>query len=109
VTAVLAPPPASSPAPAPEAELQLLLRSRSLLRRDPGGALALVEQHAASYPDGVFAQEREVLWVEALLKRRARAAAFQRAERFVAHHPSSPYAVRLRALIEQAPQDATAP
>ncbi|HMI91281.1 MAG TPA: hypothetical protein VK509_07955 [Polyangiales bacterium] len=90
--------------PMPEAELQLLLRARRSLRRDPSAARALLEQHAATYPDGVFAQERELISVEALLRQRARSEAFWRAERFIARYPSSPYAVRLRSMLEQLPK-----
>jgi len=96
--------PALGPTPTPEAELLLLLRARRSLRRDPSAAHALLEQHAATYPDGIFAQERELLSVEALLRQRARSEAFRRAERFIARHPSSPYAVRLRSMLEQRPR-----
>jgi hypothetical protein len=95
---------------APEAvdaagELALLQRSRAALRSDPAAALALAEQHAHSYPHGMFAQEREVLAIEALLRSHARAAAFSRARAFVAGHPDSPYSMRIRALLAQLPED----
>jgi outer membrane protein assembly factor BamD (BamD/ComL family) len=88
----------------PEAELALLLRSRNVLRRDPRAALALLNEHARRFPAGTFVEEREVLAVEALLRRRERASAFARAERFIAEHPRSTYAVRLRWMIEQQPR-----
>lgn len=102
---------AASDAPAAvdaEGELALLQRSRAALRGDPVAALALAEQHARAYPHGMFAQEREVLAVEALLRSHARAAAFARAHAFVGSHPDSPYAPRIRALLAQLPADPAA-
>ena len=89
----------------PDAELSLLQRSQGLLRADPAAALALAEHHADAYPRGVFAQEREVLAIEALLKRRMRALALTRAERFLKDYAGSPYAFRIALLIEQAPRE----
>jgi len=101
-------------APAPEAalasatppledELTLLQRASSALGRDPGTTLVLAEQHARDYPAGMFAQEREMLAVKALLKRGRAAEAFERAARFIAENPSSAYAVRLREMLATKP------
>src|SRR5262249_31604551 len=89
-------------------ELALLQRSRAALRRDPAAALALAEQHARAYPHGMFAQEREVLAIEALLRTHARPGALQRAQTFVIGPPDSPYAVRIRALLDELPKGSTA-
>ncbi len=89
----------------PEAELVLLQRSQAQLRRDPVRALELAEQHARDYPHGLFAQEREILAIKALLKEHrhdARLAAYARARRFLAAYPDSAYAVRVHALIDAA-------
>jgi hypothetical protein len=88
---------ASTAAPAPENELVLLERSRAALDRDPAAALSLAEAHARSYPSGIFAQEREMLAIEALLKLKRKADARARAERFVERYPDSPQAPRVRA------------
>jgi hypothetical protein len=90
-----------APPPSPERELVLLQRSQSALDRDPGAALALAEEHARDYPQGVFAQEREILAIEALLKLRQRPAALARADRFLQRHPESPHSTRVRALLER--------
>ena len=66
-------------APAPENELLLLERSRAALDAEPRLALELAETHARSYPSGVFAQERELLAIEALLKLKRKAEARERA------------------------------
>jgi hypothetical protein len=91
----------------PEAELALLDRAQRALERDPATALALSEQHARDYPHGLFAQEREVLAIEALLKLRQRAAAVTRAEDFVKHFADSPHARRVRALLDRSQRGAT--
>ncbi|HMI92281.1 MAG TPA: hypothetical protein VK509_12985 [Polyangiales bacterium] len=85
--------------PQPERELELLRRAQSALARDPRAALALSEEHARVHRDGVFAQEREVLAIEALLKLRQSTAARARAERFITRFPQSPHARRVRALL----------
>ena len=87
--------------PAPERELVLLQRSQSALDRDPGAALALAEEHARDYPRGVFAQEREILAIEALLKLRRRPEALARAELFLQRYAESPHSRRVRALLER--------
>ena len=88
--------------PSPEAELSLLQRSQLALDRAPASALVLAEQHARDYPQGVFAQEREMLAIEALLKLRDQRAAVVRAERFVQRFPDSAHVRRVRALLERA-------
>ena len=88
-------------APSPEQELALLERSRAALDRDPALALGAAQAHARAYPNGILAQEREVLAIEALLKLRRRAAAIARAEQFVRHYPESSHMRRVRALLER--------
>ncbi len=50
------------------AELTMLARARRALLNDPARALELSEDHARHYPRGTFAEEREVLAIESLLK-----------------------------------------
>jgi hypothetical protein len=86
-------------APAPESELALLRRAQGALDGDPAAALALTDQHARDYPRGLFAQEREVLAIEALLKLRRKPAAVDRAAQFMRSFAQSPHARRVRALL----------
>jgi hypothetical protein len=111
-TATSAPPRRSTAPHLREDELSLLQRSHKALRRDPAQALAIAEQHARDYPNGVFVQEREVLVLQALLKQRRRAEAIARARRFIAEQGDSPYAVRIRELLARtlnAPSTPSAP
>jgi hypothetical protein len=89
----------------PKGELELLQRAHAALRRhDSSAALELVDQHAHDYPQGVFAQEREVLAVQTLLKKQRRPEAIARAQQFVSRFGDSSYAFRMRSLIEQTPR-----
>jgi hypothetical protein len=90
-----------APSVSPEAELRLLQPAQDRLEREPSVALALAEQHARLYPHGLFAQEREILAIEALLKLRQRPAAVSRAQAFVERYPDSAHARRVRALLER--------
>jgi hypothetical protein len=96
-------------APAPEDELSLLERSRAALDAEPTLALELAESHARSYPSGVFAQERELLAIEALLKLKRKAEARGRAEQFVQRYPDSPHTRRVRALLDRTPATVDGP
>jgi hypothetical protein len=82
------------------AEMAVLWKARTSLEHDAAGALELTEQHASAYPEGVFAEEREVLAIEALLKLRRMSAALERAERFLQRYPDSTHARRLQLLID---------
>ena len=62
----------------------------------PLAAFALTEQHRNNFPDGVFAQERDALAVEALLRAGDLDRARTRAEQFIERYPSSPHAHRFR-------------
>jgi len=100
--------PAPAAPAAPERELTLLQSSQAELDRDPAAALALAERHARDYPRGVFAQEREILAIEALLKLKRQQPALARAETFIRSYPDSPHARRVRALLERSRSPAVA-
>jgi hypothetical protein len=102
---------AGRPARSAHDELALLKRSQNALDREPAAALAFAEQHAREYPRGLFAQEREILAIEALLKLRRKPQALDRTQRFMARFPDSPHARRARALLDRthAPADAAMP
>jgi len=98
-------PAAKAPAPAPDdardpaAELGLLTRARRVLLADPARSLELAEEHALRYPRGVFAEEREVLAVEALLRAGKVEAGQKRGQRFLRLHENSAHTVRMRELM----------
>jgi hypothetical protein len=83
----------------PQAELSLLSRARRVLAGSPSRALELTREHAEQFARGMFAQEREVLAIEALVKlgraseAQTRAAAFERA------HPRSTHLQRIRVIL----------
>jgi len=77
-------------------EVELLRRARTALASRPREAFALTEQHREHYPRGVFAQERDALAIEALLRAGDTDTARRLAQSFVSAHPSSPHAHRFR-------------
>jgi hypothetical protein len=81
-------------------QVQSLDRARvALAAGDSSSALREIARYRAAWPDGVFLTEASVLEVEALAARGERSLAATRAAAFVAAHPDSPQADRLRALI----------
>jgi hypothetical protein len=72
---------------------------RSLAGGDPADALRRIDAYEARFARGALRDEAEVLRVEALLGAGDRAAATRAADRFLAAHPDSPHAARVRALI----------
>jgi outer membrane protein assembly factor BamD (BamD/ComL family) len=82
------------------AELAILDRTkRALENGDPSGALKQLETHDAQFRDGRLAPEATVLRIEALIASGDTRAAEQRALGFLAKHPKSPLAGRVRALV----------
>lgn len=79
----------------------LLGDARLALRSgDPTSALAKLDAASGRFPDGMLAQEREVLVIEALAKSGQRAAASARAAAFVQTYPTSPHAMKVRGFIQ---------
>ena len=66
-------------------------------------ALARIREYDSRYPGGALGLEATVLRVEALLRAGERGKGRLSGERFVAQHPNSPYATRIRSLLAQAP------
>jgi hypothetical protein len=81
------------------AELALLTRARRVLLIEPARSLALADEHARGYPHGVFAEEREVLAVEALIRSSQLRKGKERGDRFLHTHPQSAHGVRMRELL----------
>jgi hypothetical protein len=92
---------AGAPAPVEDAETEvhLLGRAQEAIRTSPAEALALAERHAARFPGGALAQEREVVAVEALIRLGRRGEAQARVARFVQAFPGSLHRSRLEALV----------
>jgi hypothetical protein len=80
--------------PAQAQEIDLLRSARAALAGRPQEAYRLTEQHRALYPTGVFAQEREALAIEALLRAGNLTLARELADGFVKRYPSSPHTHR---------------
>lgn len=82
----------------PEAELELLRRARGQLASAPQRALETTDQHRAQFRNGVFAQEREAIAIEALIRLGKHAQVQQRASAFRSHYPNSAYRRRLETI-----------
>lgn len=95
-------PPSTANRPAPgialNEELGLLARAQAALSSGQAAqALALLEEHAASYPDGALREERMAARVFALCALDRREEARAEAQQFVGNAPRSPLAARVRA------------
>jgi predicted Zn-dependent protease len=75
--------------------------ARAALRRgDAASALEKLDALGGQFPEGVLAQEREVLAIEALAGAGQRAAASARAAAFLQAHPTSPHATKVRGFLQ---------
>jgi len=84
----------------PEAEVKLVQRAQDALRSSrPAEALALCNDHAKRFPNGMVTQECEVIAVEALVKTGRKDEARKRADRFKARFPGSAAIRRLDVLV----------
>jgi hypothetical protein len=89
--------------PDPASELALLQRAQLALDTQPKQTMTLVSEHEREYLHGIFAQEREILAVEALTKLGKRESARQRGERFLREYPESAHVRRIYNLMKQYP------
>src|SRR5262249_7537253 len=96
-TTPIAPP---SPEDSLAREAALLEQARSALAHDPASAFHFLDEHLAQFPRGQLAGEREFIAVNALLRMKRTDEARARAQALIAKSPSSPYAARLRQLVE---------
>jgi hypothetical protein len=77
---------------------------------DAGAALAALDRYDAQYGrHGALRVEATALRIEALMRAGQRAKASALAAAFLASHPRSPYAARIRALADSAPSTPPAP
>lgn len=81
-------------------EIELLRDARLALKSSPARALALVESHARSYPNGKLTQERELIAITALVALGRRTAALSRASQFEQTFPQSPYRKQIGDLLQ---------
>jgi hypothetical protein len=93
-------PAASSAGHEADSEVQLLQSAQEALRdNDPDDALALAAKHARRFPNGFLAQEREVIAIEALMKKNRTAEARARAAAFAQKYPHSGHQRRIDVLV----------
>ena len=82
-------------------EVRVLEQAQGALAAgDAAGALKLCDRYQAAFAAGKLAPEETILRVRALLATGDRRRAVDLAQSFVSAHPDSPYATRLRAIIE---------
>ncbi len=92
--------PVAAAKPSTTRELELITRAREALTRgDVRACLAAISRHDADFPDGQFTPEAAVMRIEATHASGDRAGARTLADGFLARHPKSPYAARIRSLI----------
>ena len=85
----------------------MLEDARAMLDRAPAETLSKLEAHAAAFPAGVLAPERELMAVEALRRLGLFAAARARGERLMASANGSLYGERVRAMLAKIPEAGT--
>jgi hypothetical protein len=85
------------------AELELLEQAHRALAVDPARALAATDLHAQRFAGSQYAQERELIAIEALLELGQLEGARVRGERFLSLHPRSSHARKVRSLIAARP------
>lgn len=78
-------------------EVALLDRARA--SSDPATSLAILAEHARTFPNGKLAPEREVFAIEALLRAGRTDEARARGDAFVKAQPESAHAARVKALL----------
>ncbi len=97
------------PAPSPrvlpsqrdsDAELDLVKQAQTALLTNPDAALALADEEARRFPDGLFREEAETIAIVALVRTGHRGPAQARAKRFRATYPNSTHLQRIDAILE---------
>lgn len=83
-------------------ELALLTAARAGLHsQDIPSCLQAIERYEARFKAGLFAEEMEVIRIDALASSGERAQAHGLAQKFLSHNPTSAYAGRVRSLFER--------
>jgi outer membrane protein assembly factor BamD (BamD/ComL family) len=82
----------------------LLDKARAALAAgDTGDALRTVDDYDARFPGGSLWQEATVLRIEALLHQGKQREAADLADRFLGSQPKSPYAAKIRGMLDAQP------
>jgi hypothetical protein len=84
-----------------DAEVALLQRATRAQKQDPTRALALLEQHAREFPNGAFADVREVHRAEALCALGRREEARKAVRDFLRKYPGSHSTSRMRRICNE--------
>jgi hypothetical protein len=84
-------------------ELHLLELAQQALQGDPARALAIAERHRHRFAHGQFAQEREMLAIQALVALGQHDRAAARARAFARSYPDSSHLPHLRDLVPTTP------
>jgi hypothetical protein len=93
----LVPSPSASAASSLEAEVALVREARRALNaNDTARAMALLDEHAARFPNGTLVQDRDALQVFATCAAGQEDAARELATVFLSRHPGSSYALSVR-------------
>jgi Outer membrane lipoprotein len=71
----------------------------ALAAHDPNGAIVALDRYKSRFPAGKLGPEATFLRIDALNQRGDRAAAAAMGDRFLAAHPRSPYADRVRSIL----------
>ncbi|WP_437593536.1 hypothetical protein [Sorangium sp. So ce1000] len=103
-----APPPAPAASAAPDSDALLreatrLEQARARLARSPEACLAALDEHRREFPRGQLMAEREFITIDALMRLGRAEEARARAEAFLMTYASSPYAERVRRIVDKAP------
>ena len=89
-----------APSPGLADEIALFDRARAALDAgEADRALGLLDSYESRFRTGSFIQEAEVLRVQALVRKGDRERASRVGQRFLAAHPTSPHAARIRAIL----------
>ncbi|HHH27557.1 MAG TPA: hypothetical protein ENK57_04290 [Polyangiaceae bacterium] len=80
-------------------EVEAIDRARAALKDDPEAALVELEAYRRDFSGGILAQEAEVLRIESLARAGRAEQAQRAATAFLATHPDSPLASRVRAAL----------
>jgi len=98
------PPPSTTDDPPPVGEAQLLRSAWIAIENgDAFTALRALEEHTQRFADGVLAEERDALWIRALVDIREYEGAKERASRFHERHPESIHEPAVRRALAEIP------
>ena len=91
--------PAASAAIAGPSEMSVLKEAQDALASDPARSLELTKTHERAFPRGGFAEEREVIRIDALMRLGRSTDARERAKAFYVRFPDSAHRARIEALL----------